>query len=78
MSTAAAQPRLRVAFAGLDSGDWIDPAGETRDVYVRLRPEARTNVADLASLPLFVPGPEGQSIAVPLGRRASTGSIASA
>ena len=28
-----------VAFAGLDSGDWVDPAGETRDVYVRLKPE---------------------------------------
>ncbi len=50
---------LRVAFAGLDSGDWIDPSGETRDVYVRLKPEARTNVRDLASLPLFVPGRRG-------------------
>jgi HAE1 family hydrophobic/amphiphilic exporter-1 len=59
---------LRVAFAGLDSGDWIDPIGETRDVYVRLSPEARTNLADLASLPLFVPGPDGQSVSVPLGQ----------
>ncbi len=35
---------LRVAFAGLDAGDWIDPSGETRDVYVRLSPEARQRV----------------------------------
>jgi HAE1 family hydrophobic/amphiphilic exporter-1 len=59
---------LRVAFAGLDSGDWIDPSGETRDVYVRLKPESRTNVRDLAALPLFVPGPEGRGVAVPLGQ----------
>jgi hydrophobe/amphiphile efflux-1 (HAE1) family protein len=61
---------LRVAFAGLDSGDWIDPSGETRDVYVRLAPEARANVRDLASLPLFVSGPDG-GVAVPLGQVAS-------
>src|SRR5215207_3559309 len=59
---------LRVAFAGLDAGDWIDPSGETRDVYVRLSPEARANVRDLASLPLFVAGPEGVSVPVPLGQ----------
>jgi HAE1 family hydrophobic/amphiphilic exporter-1 len=35
---------LRPAFAGIDAGDWIDPSGETRDVRVRLTPEARTNV----------------------------------
>ena len=59
---------LRIAFAGLDAGDWIDPAGETRDVYVRLAPEARERVRDLAALPLFVPGPDGQGVAVPLGQ----------
>src|SRR5690606_31547903 len=59
---------LRIAFAGLDAGDWIDPSGETRDVYVRLAPEARERVRDLAALPLFVPGPEGQGVAVPLGQ----------
>ena len=32
---------LRPAFAGIDAGDWVDPAGETRDVTVRLAPEAR-------------------------------------
>ena len=59
---------LRVAFAGLDAGDWIDPSGETRDVYVRLSPEARERVSHLAALPLFVPGPDGRSVAVPLGQ----------
>ena len=33
---------LRPAFAGIDAGDWVDPVGETRDVTVRLAPEART------------------------------------
>ena len=37
--------RCASPFAGLDSGDWIDPSGETRDVYVRLKPEARTQRA---------------------------------
>ena len=66
---------LRVAFAGLDAGDWIDPSGETRDVYVRLQPEARERVGDVASLPLFVPGPEGSRTAIPLGQvaRITTG-----
>ncbi|HVS00747.1 MAG TPA: efflux RND transporter permease subunit, partial [Thermoanaerobaculia bacterium] len=43
---------LRPAFAGIDAGDWVDPAGETRDVTVRLSPAARENVSDLAQLPL--------------------------
>ena len=42
---------------------------------MRLKPESRTSVSDLASLPLFVQGPEGRSIAVPLGQvaKVSTG-----
>ena len=58
---------LRPAFAGLDAGDWIDPSGETREVWVRLAPEARTRPADLEALPLEVPGPEGPLL-VPLGQ----------
>ncbi len=75
VSVGQAALALRVAFAGLDAGDWIDPSGETRDVYVRLKPEARQNVQDLASLPLFVRGPDGRGVAVPLGQVAkiSTG-----
>jgi len=43
---------LRPAFAGVDAGDWMTPAGESYDVYVRLAPDARESIADLASLPL--------------------------
>jgi len=60
---------LRPAFAGLDVGDWIDPTGETRDVVVRLAPEARTRPSDLAQLPLVLPGaPGGPPVVVPLGQ----------
>jgi hydrophobic/amphiphilic exporter-1 (mainly G- bacteria), HAE1 family len=60
---------LRIAFAGLDSGDWVDPTGETRDVMVRLAPEARRRAADLRSLPLVVGGgPGGAPHVIPLGQ----------
>jgi hydrophobic/amphiphilic exporter-1 (mainly G- bacteria), HAE1 family len=59
---------LRPAFAGVDVGDWVDPTGKTRDVTVRLAPEARTRAADLASLPLIVPGIDGRPTPVPLGQ----------
>jgi HAE1 family hydrophobic/amphiphilic exporter-1 len=59
---------LRVAFAGLDAGDWVDPTGETRDVVVRLSPEARTRAADLRRMPLVVQGPDGSNAIVPLGQ----------
>jgi hydrophobic/amphiphilic exporter-1 (mainly G- bacteria), HAE1 family len=57
---------LRPAFAGIDVGDWIDPSGETRDVTIRLAPEARAVVADLEALPLLVGGSNERSI--PLGQ----------
>lgn len=50
---------LRPAFAGIDAGDWVDPDGETRDVVVRYAPEYRTTGADVANLPLRLPGPQG-------------------
>jgi len=60
---------LRPAFAGLDAGDWVDPTGETRDVMVRLAPEARKSPSDLAQLPLVIPGaPGGPPVVVPLGQ----------
>jgi HAE1 family hydrophobic/amphiphilic exporter-1 len=59
------------AFAGLDAGDWVDPTGETRDVRVRLAPEARQHAADLARLPLTVFGADGQPTTVPLGQVAT-------
>jgi HAE1 family hydrophobic/amphiphilic exporter-1 len=62
---------LRPAFAGIDAGDWVDPSGETRDVTVRLAPEARERLTDLAQLPLVVPGPNGSSATLPLGQVAT-------
>jgi HAE1 family hydrophobic/amphiphilic exporter-1 len=63
---------LRPAFAGLDAGDWVDPSGETRDVTVRLAPEARQRTGDLQQLPLVVAaGPGGAPVTVPLGQIAT-------
>src|ERR1700722_14536697 len=66
VSVAEAAQALRPAFAGVHAGDWVDPTGKTRDVTVRLAPEARTNMNDLAQMPLVLNG--GQSLSsVPLG-----------
>lgn len=62
---------LRPAFAGIDAGDWVDPSGETRDVYVRLDPESRRRVADLEQLPLVIAAPGGAPSTLPLGQVAS-------
>ena len=63
---------LRPAFAGIDAGDWVDPSGETRDVTVRLAPEARERVTDLAQLPLVAGiGPDGAPSTLPLGQVAT-------
>jgi multidrug efflux pump subunit AcrB len=59
---------LRVAFAGIEVGDWVDPTGETRDVALRLHPDDRANVSALSRLPL-VPG--GSNNVVPLEQIAS-------
>ena len=62
---------LRPAFAGIDAGDWQDPAGEMRNVEVRLIPEARRNADDLRQLPLVVAGPNGAPSTMPLGQVAT-------
>ncbi|HEX4934259.1 MAG TPA: efflux RND transporter permease subunit, partial [Gemmatimonadaceae bacterium] len=68
---------LRPAFAGIDAGDWVDPTGKTRDVMVRLAPEARERVTDLAKLPILFRGSNGLPGTVPLEQvatiRQSTG-----
>jgi HAE1 family hydrophobic/amphiphilic exporter-1 len=56
ITVADAAQALRVAFAGIEVGDWVDPAGETRDVAVRLRPEDRLDVANIERLPIAVTG----------------------
>jgi hydrophobic/amphiphilic exporter-1 (mainly G- bacteria), HAE1 family len=66
---------LRPAFAGIDAGDWVDPTGETRDVTVRLAPQARETLADLERLPLVVNSAPGAVASapstVPLGQVAT-------
>ena len=62
---------LRPAFAGIDAGDWVDPTGETRDVRVRLAPEARRRVVDLERLPLVIADATGKPVTLPLGQVAS-------
>jgi len=60
---------LRPAFAGIHVGDWVDPTGQTRDVRVRFEPEARRRPADLAQLPLVLPGGGGETPStIPLGQ----------
>ena len=43
---------LRVAFAGVEVGDWVDPLGETRDVSVRLHPADRVDASNIEHLPI--------------------------
>ncbi|HLL23883.1 MAG TPA: efflux RND transporter permease subunit, partial [Kofleriaceae bacterium] len=70
VSAATLAQALRPAFAGLESGRWIDPDGETRDVVVRLGSKWRERPEDLEALPLALPpGPDG-------GRSVQLGQIA--
>jgi HAE1 family hydrophobic/amphiphilic exporter-1 len=62
---------LRPAFAGIKAGDWVDPTGKTRDVTVRLEPEARERPADLHNLPLTLPSADGSTVTLPLGQVAT-------
>ena len=72
INVAQVAQSLRPAFAGIDAGDWVDPGGETRDVMVRLAPEARRRAADLQQLPLVIPGgPGGAPVTLPLGQIAT-------
>ena len=45
ISVDDAAQALRVAFAGVEVGDWVDPMGESRDVAVRLHPEDRVDAS---------------------------------
>ena len=71
LSVAQVAQALRPSFAGIDAGDWVDPTGETRDVRIRLAPEARGRAADLAQLPITVRGANGTTSTVPLGQIAT-------
>ncbi|MDB5793265.1 MAG: AcrB/AcrD/AcrF family protein [Massilia sp.] len=56
VSVSDAATALRVAFAGIEVGDWVDPTGETRDVAVRLHPEDRVNIENIERLPIAIAG----------------------
>jgi hydrophobe/amphiphile efflux-1 (HAE1) family protein len=56
ISVGDAAQALRVAFAGIEAGDWVDPTGETRDVAIRLAPEDRVSTENIARLPIGVAG----------------------
>ncbi len=73
ISVADAAQALRVAFAGVEAGDWVDPEGETRDVAVRLHPEDRLEASHIERLPITVVGgnqmvPLEQIATVTMGR----------
>ena len=58
---------LRPAFAGVDAGNWVDASGETRYVRVRLPARLRESPADIATIPIMMPG----GTVVPLGQLAT-------
>jgi len=68
ISVGDAAQSLRVAFAGIEVGDWVDPTSETRDVAVRLHPDARVNTESIERLPISV---GGTGMMVPLDQIAS-------
>ncbi|WP_395406867.1 efflux RND transporter permease subunit [Pseudoduganella sp. UC29_106] len=63
ISAGDAAQALRVAFAGIEVGDWVDPTGETRDVAVRLHPDDRVSPENIERLPI---GVSGTNMMVPL------------
>ena len=68
ISVGDAAQALRVAFAGVEVGDWVDPTGETRDVSVRLHPEDRVDASNIEHLPIAV---SGTNMMVPLDQIAT-------
>ena len=63
ISVDDAAQALRVAFAGVEVGDWVDPTGESRDVAVRLHPDDRVDATNIERLPVAV---GGSNMLVPL------------
>jgi HAE1 family hydrophobic/amphiphilic exporter-1 len=68
ISAAEAAQALRVAFAGVEVGEWVDPSGESRDVAVRLHPDDRVTGANIEHLPIAV---SGSNMMVPLDQIAT-------
>ncbi|SFV01904.1 efflux RND transporter permease subunit [Pseudoduganella namucuonensis] len=77
ISAGDAAQALRVAFAGIEVGDWVDPTGESRDVAVRLHPSDRTGAENIERLPIAVTGtsqmvPLDQIATVTMGKGPAT------
>ncbi len=77
ISVNDAAQSLRVAFAGVEVGDWVDPTGESRDVAVRLAPEDRVSAENIERLPISVTGtnqmvPLDQIATITMGKGPST------
>jgi multidrug efflux pump subunit AcrB len=77
ISVGDAATALRVAFAGIEVGDWVDPTGETRDVAVRLHPADRVATENIERLPIAVTGsnmmvPLDQIAKITMGKGPST------
>jgi HAE1 family hydrophobic/amphiphilic exporter-1 len=72
ISVGDAASALRVAFAGVEVGDWVDPQGETRDVAVRLHPSERVDASNIERLPISVSG-TGQQVPLEQIANISTG-----
>jgi len=68
ISVGDAAQSLRVAFAGVEAGDWVDPTGESRDVAVRLHPDDRVDASNIEHLPIAV---SGTNMMVPLDQIAT-------
>jgi hydrophobic/amphiphilic exporter-1 (mainly G- bacteria), HAE1 family len=68
ISVNDAAQALRVAFAGVEAGDWVDPTGESRDVSVRLHPDDRIDASNIEHLPIAV---TGSNMMVPLDQIAT-------
>ncbi|HYD79025.1 MAG TPA: efflux RND transporter permease subunit [Paucimonas sp.] len=68
ISANDAAQALRVAFAGVEVGDWVDPTGESRDVAVRLHPDDRVGAENIERLPIAV---SGSNMVVPLDQIAT-------
>jgi hydrophobic/amphiphilic exporter-1 (mainly G- bacteria), HAE1 family len=78
LSVGQTAQSLMPAFAGLKTGDWVDPTGKTRDVTVRLAAPARANTSDLLRVPIIVGGgmPQ-QPVAAGIVPQVGTGGAAS-
>jgi HAE1 family hydrophobic/amphiphilic exporter-1 len=68
ISVGDAAQALRVAFAGVEVGDWVDPTGQSRDVAVRLHPDDRVSATNIERLPIAV---TGSNMMVPLDQIAT-------